>query len=149
MHEVGWRLLDEKEGWRFQIRGCRSLILSVPPQAVTAWLDQTQVEGARKIASSLPRPFLDESGNPVVPQLTEVVLGRFGSDEKVVRGFICGSGIRSYSGDIAGQRLKEAEVAARFLEHPIAAIREWARVEKLSSEHEAARWRQEDAERSV
>ncbi|MGB8368292.1 MAG: hypothetical protein ACLPYZ_05740 [Limisphaerales bacterium] len=54
--------------------------------------------------------------------------------------------IRSYSGDIAGQRLREAAVAAQFLQHPIAAIREWARVEKTSSEHEAARWRQQDEE---
>jgi hypothetical protein len=77
---------------------------------------------------------------------TQVVLKRFGDDEKVERAFICGSGIRSYSGDIAGQRLQEAAVAAKFLQHPIAAIREWARVEKLSSESEAARWRQMDEE---
>ena len=146
MKELGRALMEEKEAWRLQIRGCRSLLTAVPPQSVMNWLNHTQFEGARKIAGSLPRPFLDENGNPLVPPLTEMVLTSFGSDEKVSRGFICDTGIRSYSGDIVGQRLKEAAVASKFLQHAVPAIREWARREKTGSEHEAERWRQEDEE---
>jgi hypothetical protein len=111
-----------------------------------AWLERTQLEGARKIAGSLTRPFLDAEGRPVVPPLTKMVLERFGEDEKVIQAFVSGSGGRSYSGDIAAQHLQEAAIAAKFLQHPLQAVREWARIEKAMSEHEAARWRREDEE---
>lgn len=149
MSEVGEALLDKKTGWKLQIRGMGGLITAVPRQTVAAWLDKTGIEGARKIAGGLPRPFVDESGNPIVSPLTEEVLKRFGEDEKVVRAFVCGSGIRSYSGDIGAQHMQEAAVAAKFLNHPIHAIREWAKVEKHGSEVQAARWRLEDEERFI
>jgi hypothetical protein len=149
MDSLGEVLLKEKDAWKLEIRGFGGLLVSVPPETIMKWLDKTGFEGALKIASSLPRPFVNEKGDAVVPRLTELVLERFGSDQNVARRFISGSGIRSYSGDIAGQRLQEANVAARFLDHPLAAIREWARIEKKMSEHEAARWQQEDAERFI
>ncbi len=149
MKEVGRWIVNEKEGWRLQFRGCLSLIVAVPPYVVMVWLENAGLRGARKIASSLPRPFLDELGKPVVPTLTQMVLTRFGSDEKVIRGFTCGSGVRSYIGDIAVQKLEEAKVAAQFLDDPLAAIREWARGEKLSLEHEAELWHQKNAERYI
>ena len=149
MSEFGRALLDKKTGWKLQIRGMSSLISSLPPPTVLAWLRESGTEGARKIAGGLPRPFLDKSGNPAVSTLTEEVLKAFGNDEKVVQAFICGSGMRSYSGDIAGQKLEEAKLASKFLTHPIAAIREWAKVEKHSSEAEAAHWRQRDEEQFI
>jgi len=146
MGAVGDALFDKETGWKLQMRGMGSLITAVPRETVAAWLDKTGIDGARKIAGGLPRPFVDASGNPVVSPLTEEVLKRFGEDEKVVRGFICGSGFRSYSGNIAAQKMQEAAVAEKFLQHPIPAIREWAKVEKSSSEAQAAHFRQEDEE---
>jgi hypothetical protein len=113
------------------------------------WLDKSGIEGARKIAGGLPRPYMDQSGKPAVSPITLEVLQRFGDDEKVVRAFVSGSGFRSYSGDIAAQKMHEASVAAKFLNHPIAAIREWAKVEKHSSETQAAHFRQEDEEQFI
>ena len=149
MDSFGETLLKGKDSWRLEIRGVGGLLTSVPPEAVMKWLDKTSLEGGLKIASSLPRPFVNSKGEAVVPRLTELVLQRFEGNEKVTRRFVSGSGIRSYSGDIVGQRLKEANVAAKFLQHPISAIREWARIEKNTSEQEAARWKQEDAERFI
>ncbi|PYK96183.1 MAG: hypothetical protein DME19_20545 [Verrucomicrobia bacterium] len=149
MTEVGKALFNKKTGWKLQFRGIGPLITAVPLHTLMAWLDKTGIEGARKIAGGLPWPFVDESGNPVVSPLTEEVLKRFGEDEKVVRAFICGSGFRSYSGNIAAQKLQEATVAARFLQHPIPAIREWARVQKLGSENEAEFWHRQDEEQFI
>ena len=149
MTEVGKALFNKKTGWKLQFRGIGPLITAVPLRTLMAWLDKTGIEGARKIAGGLPWPFVDESGNPVVSPLTEEVLKRFGENEKVVRAFICGSGFRSYSGNIAAQKLQEATVAARFLQHPIPAIREWARVQKLGSENEAEFWHRRDEEQFI
>ncbi len=146
MNEFGEALLDKKTGWKLEIRGMSSLINSISTKTVMAWLERTGIEGARKIAGGLPRPFLDKMGSPIVSPLTEEVLRKFGDDKKVVNAFICGSGIRTYSGDIAAQKMEEASVAAKFLNHPLAAIRQWARVEKDISEKEAARFRQQDEE---
>jgi hypothetical protein len=149
MDEVGKALFDKKTGWKLQFRGVGWLTNTVPRGVLMAWLDKTGIEGARKIAGGLPRPFIDEAGKPTVLPITEEVLQRFGDDEKVVRAFISGSGFRSYSGDIAAQKMREASVAASFLNHPIAAIREWAKIEKHSSEAQAAHWRQEDEEQFI
>lgn len=149
MNALGDVLLKEQNAWKLEIRGFGGLLMSLPQDIILSWLDKAQVEGARKIASNLPRPYVNADGKAIVPTLTEQVLERFGNDEKVARQFVCGSGIRSYSGDIAGQRLQEAAVASKFLQHRIPAVREWARIEKQMSEHEAARWQQEDAERFI
>ena len=149
MNTIGKMILDPKDGWKLQMRGIQNILKAVTQESVLKWLEETKYEGASKIAGSLPRPYVDDSGSAIVPPLTLAVLERYSDDPKVVRAFICTSGIRSFSGDIAGQKLQEAKMAQKFLQHPLAAIREWAAIEKQSSEEMAARYRQQDEEMRI
>jgi hypothetical protein len=149
MNTIGKIILDPKDGWKLQMRGIQKILNAVTQESVLKWLEETKHEGASKIAGSLPRPYVDDSGSAIVPPLTLAVLERYSDDPKVVRAFICTSGIRSFSGDIAAQKLQEAKRAEKFLQHPLAAIREWAAIEKQSSEEMAARYRQQDEEMRI
>jgi hypothetical protein len=149
LEALGNALLDERRGWKLRIGGVEGILSAIPVSEVHRWLNEHGVAGARALARSLPRPFVDGEGVPRVPCLTEAVLKRFGDDEETRAEFECGGGCRSYSGDRAGQREAEARVASAFLGHPMAAIREWALLEKASAEHDAKLWQNEDAERLV
>ena len=146
MDELGNALLDEKNGWRLQIHGFENVLIKLPTNVVLAWLNRYGATGARKLASNLPQPFVAESGEAIVPELTQNVLERYGTDEEVIKRFILRGRTRSYSGDIVGQHLHEAEVAARFLNHPIEAVRKWAQSERDMALAEADHWRQHIAE---
>jgi hypothetical protein len=125
-----------------------SRLLSVlPVEAVRAWLASTGVAGARALARHLEPPHLDEEGRSVVPELTAHVLERFADDDEVFRAFSAGSRSgRVYSGDLAAEFDREAESARRFLDHPIARVREWAMGTIEAARRQAAYWRQKDEE---
>ena len=146
MAELGNALLDEKNSWRLQVHGFENVLTKLPTNVVLAWLNRYGAAGARKLASKLPQPFVAQSGEAVVPDLTKDILERYGNDEETIKRFILRSGTRSYSGDIVGQHLQEAEVAARFLNHPIEAVRKWAQSERDMALAEADHWRQHIAE---
>jgi hypothetical protein len=58
MTEVGGVMLDDVRGWRFFAGNYRPLIGSIPAQVVTDWLLEHGVEGARRVARHLPKPYL-------------------------------------------------------------------------------------------
>jgi hypothetical protein len=125
----------------------RFLIRSMPIELMKSWLQSVGVEGAQKIARSLPIPYLSDSGKPVVPPLTEFVLTEFEEDERTFRNFCMGShSLQLYSGDIPTIHEKEGDVAKHFLTHSIRRIREWANYEITSSRQSAQYWRQLDEE---
>lgn len=82
---------------------------------------------------------------PIVPELTEFVLARFGDDEEVFSSF-CSSrhNFQVYSGP--NQHETEARVAKRFLGHALPKVREWAEREAHWSEKDAQHWRERDEE---
>jgi hypothetical protein len=140
-YEYEWYFLGEKHGF---------LIQSLPIDAIKKWLSSVGAIGAQRIARSLPIPYLDESGNPVVPPLTEFVLSEFEDDERTFREFCLGShSLQIYIGDIAFQKQKEAEIAREFLKHPLRRVREWAEYEISSCEQDAKHWRQIDEESRI
>src|SRR5580700_1777373 len=108
---------------------------------------KVEAAGARGLARHLQPPHLDREGRPIVPPLTAFVLDRFGDDEQVFEEFCAGthSG-QIYEGDIAAQHKREAEVARRFLAHPLRRVRDWALAEIASARGHAAVWRQFDEE---
>src|SRR5436190_1417203 len=63
----------------------------MPIRVVQEWLDQNGLNGARAIARLLPAPFLQD-GAPSVPELTALVMDRFGADEEVLDEFRMGAG---------------------------------------------------------
>jgi hypothetical protein len=146
MAELGRVVLDEESGWKLQMRGITGLLCALPADTVLAWLNQHGAVAARKIASSLPRPFLSAEGEPKLPALTEKTLERFGNDEKVKQRFAMRADFRSYSGNIVGQHLEEAKFAEKFLNYPIEAVRFWAQTERERALDEAERWKQHIAE---
>lgn len=149
MEAAGAVIMDEKKGWHFFV-GRYDFIKQLPSQTVIDWIDKNGVEAARRIAKQLPSPYLLADGTPFVPPLTEHVLRKFGGDKRVFNEFVTGvHNLQGYMGDIAGQKLEEAEIARKFLNHPLPRIQEWAQLEIMDAESQAAFWRDWDAERRI
>ncbi|MGK7875257.1 MAG: hypothetical protein AB4426_18760 [Xenococcaceae cyanobacterium] len=150
MERVGEVMLDEEYRWHFFIEEYRFLLQSLPLDPIKNWLRSVGAVGAQIIARNLPLPYLDETGKPLVPPITEFVLSEFEDDESTFREFCRGSHhLQIYSGDIASQEEKEAEIAKGFLNHPLRRVREWAEYEISSSKQQAKYWRQMDEESKI
>jgi len=149
IEELGRAIADPKNGYKLVVRGCTNVLCSLPVETVLAWVRADRANRAKLFASSLPRPYVDDNSQTIVPPLTEAYLQEFGDDEKTARRFIGGSGVRSYSGDIVGAHRKEAEVAHRFRGHRIAAIRDWAATEEQRANHGAEWWQQKIEEEAI
>ncbi len=150
MEKVGNIILNDEYGWHFEIEKYRFLIQNIPLDAMKQWLISVGVVGARRIARHLSLPYLDENAQPFVPPLTEFVLSEFEDDDETFRKFCNGShDFQMYSGDIALQKNKEAEIAKSFLNYPWRRIREWARYEINSCQQRAKYWQQRDEETKI
>jgi len=146
MNGIGALMLDENIGWRF-FASKFGVFSAIPVDSVIRWLESAGAEGAQKIARHLAKPYVDASGAPVVPKLTEFVLTRFENDERVLNEFLAGShSLQMYVGDIASQREAEADAVRPFLNHPLKRIREWARYEEESGLRDAIRHREREDE---
>jgi hypothetical protein len=89
-------------------------------------------------------------GTAVVPTLTEHVLTKFGEYKRVFNDFVAGvHDLQLYVGDIAGQKLQEGEIARKFLKYPLPRIQEWAQIEIMDAESQAAYWRDWEAEQRI
>jgi hypothetical protein len=129
MASIGRVMLDEKTGWRF-FGSKFGIFHAIPEDAVIRWLEPAGVKGAQKIARHLPRPFIDATGEPRVPKLTEYVLSRFEDDGLTFGEFCAGThSFQMYRGDFAAQREQEANSVRPFFNHRLRRIREWARYE--------------------
>ncbi len=149
MEAVGAAIMDEAKGWRFLV-GRYDVIKQLPPETVIEWIDRHGVEAARRIARQLPTPYLLADGTAVVPPLTEHVLTKFGEDKRVFNEFVAGvHDLQLYVGDIAGQKLQEGEIARKFLKYPLPRIQEWAQIEIMDAESQAAYWRDWEAEQRI
>lgn len=150
MQRLGEAFLDPATGWRLTVCSLRTLINALPVKVAKQWLDAQGRPAAIALARHLPLPYIDKTGDPIVPQLTGYVLERFADDERVFREFCFGvhSG-KIYTGDIAAQHEEEADVARRFLDHPQQRIRDWAQYEIDRATHDAALWRAHDEEMAV
>ena len=128
MDVVGSVMLDDAK-WHYIYMGkFRPLISRLPFEIVKSWLATAGAKGAAQFIRHAPQPRLDGNGIPVVPEVTEFILTEFEENERVFHEFCAGVGnFKMYVGNIAEQHEKEAEVAAKFLDHPLKRIREWCR----------------------
>jgi hypothetical protein len=150
MQSVGAMMLDEESGIQFFVGHYRGLFSALPLPVVSKWLLNAGVAGARKLARHLPPPYIDAAGNPIVPQLTELVLEKFEDDDRTFAEFCAGT----YSsgllvGNFANQFLAEGETARHFLTHPLRRVRQWAAERVESAGKNAAQWRQFQEERDL
>ncbi len=150
MNELGQVMLDPKLGVYFFVGSHRGIINALPVEVVKNWLGSAGVEAARRLARHLPVPFVDPKGRAIVPPLTEFVLAHFEDDDRTFQEFCAGVGsFRSYAGPMAPEKEGEAEVARKFLSHPLRRIREWARGEIDAAMQQAKWWRQFDEELKI
>jgi hypothetical protein len=147
MEAIGESALNPITGWVFRVDDFSRLVGALPEAVVRAWLDRVGKRGAKALARHLLPPALSETGEPVLPSLTEFVLSRFEEDDEVFREFVAGTHTgQVYTGDIPAQHEQEAEAARRFLGHALRRVREWAAAEIQSAKREAQFWRQHDEE---
>jgi hypothetical protein len=141
MAGLGKALLGGDRSWRLQVVVLQDLVEKLPPRTVVEWVRSHGVEAARAIARHLPRPFLNNEGEPVVPELLDTILREF-DDDQVFDNFLAGahSGEMWY-GDGSEQFRRDAEQARQFLHHPNHRIRKWARHE-IDSRLGMAEWEQ-------
>ena len=153
MRRVGEIILDDEQAWRFEIGEYRFLIRNLPLDAIKQWLHSVGAAGARRIASQLALPYLDENDRPVVPPLTEFVLSEFEDDEDTFKKFCSGShySLQVYDGvsDLVSHKHKEAEIARNFLNYPLRRVREWAQYEIDSCQEDAKYWHQIEEESKI
>jgi hypothetical protein len=133
MAQVGLRALDSEHGWRFFVADFKSIIRSLPIGIVQAWVEENGIGAARAIARHVPEPSLSGE-HATVPPLTAWLLTKYGEDDRLFSEFCAGiHGFRTYWGDLSAHLESEAELAEKFLDHPIQRIREWAAAESLSA----------------
>jgi hypothetical protein len=150
MAAIGGVMLDGSAGYRFFFGDYQQIFDAIPDGVKRVWLERVGAEGARRMARHLRAPFVTEAGEAVVPPFTAWVLERFEDDERTFHEFSLGThNLQMYSGDIAGQHEAEAEVARRFLDHPLRRVREWAIGEERSAVAEARAERERAAERDL
>jgi hypothetical protein len=147
---IGKLAIDSKAGWSIYLRNLSRVVEMIPAKTVLTWVDSHGIRAARRIARQLPGPYLDDSGRPVVPEVTELILTEFGSDEDVFAEFCMGrhSGqIHSAAAGSVPKEFGEYEATARkFLTHPNEYIRRWAAHEIEYVKFETERWVEHDAE---
>jgi hypothetical protein len=147
MQRIGEVVLDENVGWKFHVYGFRSLFKALPDEVIVDWVKQHGVKSARLLARHLPVPYISDDGVSTVPFITKYILEAFEDDNDVFNGFVWGvHANQGYSGDIASQHDKEAEIARKFLNHSSKRIREWAQMEEKNALSNAKRERQFAAE---
>lgn len=142
MQELGRVILDLEAGFRFSLYSHADVLGKIFLPVVGAWLARNGREGAKALAGHLPHPFLDASGQPKVPTLTESVLNEYGQDKEVLDRFceapISGSRIEVeelYEG--LAKRKARANEAQAFNTHPNEYIRAWAHgVQEAVARHE-------------
>ncbi|MGE3243854.1 MAG: hypothetical protein AB7G28_12710 [Pirellulales bacterium] len=147
MSTLGDLFLDKNNKWRLAAHDMRKVISAIPDDVVNDWVQVHGLMGARAIAQHLPAPYADEKGEPVLPQVLDSVLRKF-DDDQVIQSFISGCHVVEFwSGNGEEKFRSEAELAQRFLNHPIRGIRAWAAAEYQNRSSMAEYERQHDEER--
>jgi len=141
---------DSEYRWRLMIGEYKQMVSAIPSNVLKDWLRRAGKQAARFIASNIPIPFIDADGVPAVAPATEYVLTEFEGSDDVFRSFLVGTHrLQMYSGDIARQHEHEADVARKFLNHPLRRIREWAVIEEKRSREWAAKERERSEEEDM
>lgn len=145
MECIGSSMFDVERGWILSVRVLVKIIKVLSFACLKHWVDAHGADGAKALARHLPSPEI-QNGAAYVPEITAYVLDKFGDQDDVFISFSAGRhSDQIYSGD--SQHLEEANLARKFLSHPLRRIREWAAGEIRDSERHAEYWRIDDEER--
>lgn len=100
------------------------------------------------VARHFPSPYLDKSGDPVVPEQTEWLLTHPKSGGRVLKEFLAGrhSGVRMSSGDAEQRSSGLRKLLAAFKKRPEKWIQQWIKFEEAELANDR-RWEEEIDER--
>jgi hypothetical protein len=132
----GDAIIDKEWGMRLSIgEGAETIIKALPPSDVLDWVRGAGDSAARVLARELPLPFVDESGEAIVPSVTLAFLEEFGADDETCEAFVRGA-VRgdSWWGNGGDYFRAKAASAKRFLSHENRCVRRWAQMEVGHSE---------------
>ena len=107
-----------------------SLLLNLfSPELILKWIELDSSNRAEVIAYHLPAPSLKQC---FVPEITLLVLERYGQNETVFRRFLAGNhAYEAYSLDNVAQNCQKTfATLVAYKDHPLAEIRRWAEYEK-------------------
>ena len=106
-----------------------TLTLNLPTIFVTEWIEQDVRKRAACIAFHLPSPSREKAD---VPEITRVILGRYGNDDGVIRRFLVGAhGFRSFQmSELEALVEREEAVLREYDKDKNRAIRLWAEEER-------------------
>jgi hypothetical protein len=139
-----------RDGWKLRVHVERRIFENCGVEVVESFLGQAGREGALAIARHLPRMYLGDAGEPLVPPITELVLERYGDDEKVFAEFVAGfHSMQASWGPYHKKLERDREFALLFVRHSCSAVRKWARLEVESIDRSIDKWRQDDAESRI
>lgn len=142
LSELKRLMTTEGKEWRFLFKNFKPLFAAFDPEILIEWLKQNDIEIARFTARHLPRPSIDESGQAVVPTVTEFALEKFGTDDGFFQEFVAGSNSGEvFVGDPATRSDLDANTAKCFFNHRLESVRKWAQVEFDSAVSQATYWR--------
>jgi hypothetical protein len=137
MEAIGRRMTEDATKNQFFMRKF-PFLSAIPFEIVRAWIERVGMTGARAFARHLQPPFLDNHGQPQVPQQTEFFLTRFEDDDRTFSEFVAGvHSYQGYWGSYSEAREKDALQAKPFLTHRLRRVREWAVLEMRQAEHDA------------
>ncbi len=143
-HEVmlalGSRMLDETTASLFSIDVYRGLFEAVGVDEVRQWVEEHGEQAARRVARHLAGPHIDENGNPVIPEVTDWLLTKYGNNRKVFTEFCMGQ----HSGEVRVGHARDRRESLHslvdpFVDHKKQWVRDWARHE-LESFREEVQW---------
>lgn len=142
-------IANKASSWSFLVESRGKMLTSLPFPMLKEWIDANGSDAALILARHLPAPYIDDmTKTPVVPELTYFVLDRFANSDEVFERFCIGlHELQLYSGDIAGQHDREAELARQFTSYPLRRVQEWAEFEMRSARNDARYERQRHEER--
>ncbi len=146
MEAVGDAVLVRDRRVIFGVAVFEGLFEAIGLQHVTEWLERHGREHLRWLARHFPSPHLDETGQPVVPMLTEWLFRENESDNEAFSCFLMG---RHSSGMISERDVDPARRAQQmrpFLGHDLRRVREWAEYEVQHEERMAKFFRDMDEE---
>jgi len=150
MNAIGSEMLDPEKGWQLLHGQRKPLFHTLPLQIVLDWVEGKGMAAARAVASHLDPPFLNGNNEPAVPELTLVVLERWGQDKEVFSNFcLAAHQLQARWGSIADNYLEDAEIAEKFLHHPSEPIRRWAEREYVLATEQARAWKVRMEEESL
>jgi hypothetical protein len=108
---------------------------------VGEWLDKHGSDGAIVVANYIPAPYVDDDGRPQLHRLTKLFLENYADEDRVFNQY-AGQlhSLQPYKGVIVNLKEEEADVARKFLGHPLQRVRDWAAFEISDADRVAAQF---------